>query len=89
MIGTVVKWFEENSFGFAKPDALAFDVFVHSDFLVDQSEKARLGVGQRIAFDLAPAVRKGLKPRAARVAVVGAASFEEQRSRSKAARLKG
>lgn len=85
MLGTVVKWFDENAFGFAKPDTLPFDVFVHADALIAQG---RLHVGQRIAFDLAPAVRKGLKPRAARVSIVGAASFDEPQSLSKAKRLK-
>ncbi|QPF91475.1 cold shock domain-containing protein [Bradyrhizobium commune] len=80
MLGTVVKWFDENRFGFAKPDTLPFDVFVHADSIIDQG---RLHVGQRIAFDLAPTARMGLKPRAARVSIVGAASFDEPPSRSR------
>lgn len=88
MLGTIATWFDDNAFGFAKPDATAFDVFVHADTLLDSNDKSRLRVGQRIAFDLAPAARKGLKPRAARISIVGAASFDESQPRSKAARLK-
>lgn len=86
MLGTVDRWFDENAFGFAKPDTLPFDVFVHADSLIDQG---RLCVGQRITFDLAPASKKGLKPRAARVSIVSAANFDDEpQSQSKAARRK-
>ncbi|AWO88237.1 cold shock CspA family protein [Bradyrhizobium diazoefficiens] len=89
MLATVVTWFDDHSFGFAKPDTLTFDVFLHRSSLLDAADHDRLHVGQRISLDLAPAAKRGMKPRAARVTILGDAAILEPRSRpTKAKRLK-
>lgn len=89
MLGTVRTYFSSHRYGFVKGDTTTFDVFVHADALVDAADRDRVFVGQRISFDLAPAAKRGMKPRASRVTILDdAATFEPPSRSTKANRFK-
>lgn len=53
-IGTIVRWSE--GWGFAKPHARSFDVFLHADKIIGGAPRVR--VGALVEFEIAPDMKR-------------------------------